>query len=511
MRVGIIDLLGRERPKSAYHRLMRIAFHSSLMAQVVGVWCEAEGHEVSMAYYSGSELLAGGLPDGIEVLFINAYSQNALVAYAFSQKFRDQGTVTVLGGPHARSFPEDAQKYFDYVVGLCDKDLIRDILQDASPYRPLGQYLSTGQQPPHLPGFRERWKFLKPALDLTKLIKVVPMIGSLGCPYTCSFCIDAVVPYQPLDFDVLKDDLRFFRELNLPRSIIGWCDPNFGVRFNDYLDAIEEAVPPGSITHIAESSLSLLKEDNLKRLKRNGFEMVMPGIESWFDIGDKSKMRKVKGLEKVRRVAEHVNLIQSYIPYVQTNLILGLDADEGPDPFELTKRYVDLAPGVHPQISLSTSFGHNSVLNLGYQREGRVLGVPFHFLDLLVTNLKPKNYTWPAFYDYVCDVFEYTFSLRAVTRRFRKNKHTVARVEQLFRGLVSERNRLAHHQNMRRWLDEPAVRAFFEGETREIPAPFVETIRRHLGTLWEWLPEGALYHDPNAFLHSEVEHPLPMA
>ena len=33
------------------------------------------------------------------------------------------------------------------------------------------------------------------------------MIGSFGCPYSCSFCIDATVPYQPLDYDELKADL----------------------------------------------------------------------------------------------------------------------------------------------------------------------------------------------------------------------------------------------------------------------------------------------------------------
>ena len=27
------------------------------------------------------------------------------------------------------------------------------------------------------------------------------MIGSLGCPYTCSFCIDSDGAYQPLAFD----------------------------------------------------------------------------------------------------------------------------------------------------------------------------------------------------------------------------------------------------------------------------------------------------------------------
>jgi len=37
------------------------------------------------------------------------------------------------------------------------------------------------------------------------------------------------------------------------------------------MDAIEEAVPENRIDFIAESSLSLLSEPHMKRLKRNGF------------------------------------------------------------------------------------------------------------------------------------------------------------------------------------------------------------------------------------------------
>ena len=86
----------------------------------------------------------------------------------------------------------------------------------------------------------------------------------------------------------------------MPRSVAVWHDPNFGIRFDEYLDVIEDVVPPGSVTFVAETSLSVLKEENLKRLRHNGFKAIAPGIESWFDIGDKSRMRSVRGLEKVK-------------------------------------------------------------------------------------------------------------------------------------------------------------------------------------------------------------------
>ena len=69
--------------------------------------------------------------------------------------------------------------------------------------------------------------------------------------------------------------------------IVGWYDPNFGIRLDDYMEAIEAAAPHGRIRHIAESSLSLLSEPHLQRLQKKGFQALLPGIESWFDMGDK--------------------------------------------------------------------------------------------------------------------------------------------------------------------------------------------------------------------------------
>jgi hypothetical protein len=108
-----------------------------------------------------------------------------------------------------------------------------------------------------------------------------------------------------------------------------------------------------------------------------------------------------------------------YIPYVQTNFVLGLDADEGAEPFELTKRFLDLTPGTFPGYSLLTAFGRAALLNLDYQRSNRVLPFPFHFLNNnQAMNVRPRDYSWHHFYDHIIDLTEYSFSWRALSRRF---------------------------------------------------------------------------------------------
>jgi len=503
LRVGVIDLVTRGPTRALYARVMN-ANLASIMPQVVGVWCEEEGHEVTFVCYTGSEDLVRELPDPIDLVFIGAFTEAAFLAYALSNLFRSRGAITVLGGPHARCYPEDSRKQFDYVLGFTDKAVILDVLRDCSRHRPLGAHLQAKAQPSALPGVRERWKFIEPTLRKAPLLKIVPMLGSLGCPYTCSFCIDSVVPYQPLDFKALTEDLRFLAR-NMRRPRVGWYDPNFGVRFDQYLDAIDSAVPPGTIEFLAESSLSLLSEAHLRRLGRTGFTALLPGVESWYELGDKSKTRH-RGMDKVREVSEHVNLIQRHVPYVQTNFVLGLDSDAGEEPFELTKRFVDLTPGAFPGYSLLSAFGRAAPLNLQYQRANRVLPFPFHFLDNnRAMNVKPKNYSWRDFYDQVIGLTRHTFSWRAIGNRFRATEGVAPRLMNVVRAVSSEGfGRLAYYREVRRRLDsDREVQHYFDQESAELPEFFVRQIRKDLGPLWEWLPTGALDHDPNAYLKSE--------
>ena len=504
LQIGIIDIVSRGPTRALYARVMNPNL-ASIMPQVIGAWCRAEGHDVTFVCYTGLEDLMGELPSKVDLIFIGAFTEAAHTAYALSNLFRSKGAITAIGGPHARCYPEDAERYFDYVLGFTDQETLRGVLRDCSQHRPAGIQVAARQQPKALPGVRERWPFIEPTLKKAPFIKFVPMLGSLGCPYTCSFCIDAAVAYQSMDFDGIEEDLRFLLT-KFKRPMVAWHDPNFGVRFDEYLDVIERAVPAGRIDFLAESSLSLLSEPHLKRLKHCGFQALLPGIESWFDLGNKSKTGAQVGMDKVRQVAEHANLILRYIPYLQANFVLGLDSDEGAEPFELTKRFLDLAPGAFPGYSLLTAFGRAAPLNLEYQRADRVLPFPFHFLNNnQAMNVRPKNYSWRDFYDRVIDLTAYSFSWEAIVRRFRATRGVSARGMNVVRAISTEGfGRLRYYREIRRKLDEdPQFLPYFEQQTTELPRFYLDLVQKDLGLLWEWLPEGALYHNPNGYSKSE--------
>ena len=61
-------------------------------------------------------------------------------------------------------------------------------------------------------------------------------------------------------------------------------------------------------------------------------------------------------------------------------------------------------------------------------------------------------------------------------------------------GIVQIRDRLD---------TDPQFPPYFEQESSVLPRFYKDIVRQDLGSLMEWLPEDALYHDPNAYLRAE--------
>ena len=81
---------------------------ASIMPQVIARWSEEQGHKVTLVCYTGREDLSKVLPDRVDMVFISTFTEAAQLSYALSNMFRSKGAVTVIGGPHARCYPQDA-------------------------------------------------------------------------------------------------------------------------------------------------------------------------------------------------------------------------------------------------------------------------------------------------------------------------------------------------------------------------------------------------------------------
>ena len=174
LRIGILDLVTKSPNPSLYGRVMN-ANLASIMPQVVGVWCEQEGHEVQFVCYTGMEDLLEELPADLDLVFIGAFTQSAQLAYALSNFFRKRGAVTVLGGPHARCYPEDARKYYRLRARLHRPATHRRGVPGVRSHTgPLGREIHAATQPLEMPTLQERWKFVEPTLAKAPTIKIVP-------------------------------------------------------------------------------------------------------------------------------------------------------------------------------------------------------------------------------------------------------------------------------------------------------------------------------------------------
>jgi hypothetical protein len=504
LRIGVLDLVTKSPNPSLYGRVMN-ANLASIMPQIIGVWCSQMGHDVSFCVYTGLEDLLVELPKDLDLIFIGTFTQSAQLSYALSNMFRQRGAVTVIGGPHARCYPEDAAKYFDYVLGFTDKKVVLEVLSECAGLAPDGP-ADLGADP------------AARAAQCGRALALHRVNAQEGAHHQVR--PDDREPRLSLHLQLLHR-----RDGRLPTAQL----PAAAGRSEVSPDQAQEADPRLARSQLrgplrglhgggrgrrpAQADPAHRREQPLapgraafEAAQQNNFKAILPGIESWYDLGNKSKTRKT-GMEKVQQVSEHVNLILRYIPYIQTNFVLGLDGDQGSEPFELTKKFIDLSPGAFPAYSLLSAFGRAAPMNLDYQRAGRVLPFPFHFLNNNhAMNVRPKNYSWTEFYDGLVAVTGHSFSWKAIMRRIPATAEPIPKWLNVMRAISSEGfGRLKYHTMMRKLLDtDRSVRAFFEGDTTELPEFYRARIERELGPLYQHLHEGALMHDQNAYLNSQT-------
>ena len=482
MRVGILELLvdtANEHTASAFARYLRRQYYS-IMPQAVAVWCRELGRRVSYATYYGQASPDRLLPDDLDVVFIAAYTQSAALAYVLAKLFREKGALTVLGGPHAKAFPETCLRHVDLVVKECDKTLIADILS--------GQFdppavISSGRGPTGLPSVEERM----PEIAATAFpagrpsrVSMIALLSSLGCPYSCDFCTDWNTRYVVMPPDQLAADLRFVAD-RFPQVLVAFHDPNFAVRFDETM-AVLESVPKGRRNrYVMESSLSILKASRLKELKETNCYFVAPGVESWDDYSNKAGTSGKHGRQKLEQVVDHFRCLKEVVPGLQANFLFGTDLDRGREPVELTIEFMRRLPYVWPGVNIPTPFGGTPLFDR-YLAEGRILKafpIELYFAPYLATTL--KHYEPLEYYSLMIEIYEAMTSRTMLARRLATSGRPAIGFAHVLRTWAM-RQELAEMRVIRAQLASDATfRAFHEGRNQVLPEFYHRRYEQRLG------------------------------
>jgi hypothetical protein len=486
----VLELVTSGRRGSWFQRRVLYPNYHGVMASVVAAWADDDGAEVAYRVYVGDESPAELLAGDWDVAFLSSFTRTAWTAYAVSHHLRTRGTVTALGGPHAHSYPEDARRWFDYVLGYTDADTVRHVLDERRPARGPGRLLSAPRHPPVLPGLRRRAPFIETAVRRGRVFHAVPALASLGCPYTCDFCSDAEVAFKPLPLTDVEDDVRFARE-RWPEAMVFWHDPNFGIRFDETLEAVERGLQGRRGYFGAESSLSLLSPARLARMRDAGFAVMVPGIESWLDYGRKAGAGGTSGRQRLEATARHVNGVLDAIPYVQVNFILTLDADTDLANMALTREFVAACPGAWPNMNLATAFGQSSPLSRSLAKQRRVLDVPFPLLDTKSGwNLVCDPAAMAAVLEELIALLEYVGSLEVASRRLAASRGwPVLAVNALRTWGGDLRERLRHYRKLLDWSRrDRAFQDFVSGDSAVVPRQLLDLALARLGPFRDLLP-----------------------
>lgn len=489
MNIGVLDLIDHRASTLCEYadRFLIKRQYANVTPQAISVWCRRMGHRVHYATYYGVGDPTARLPRDLDLLFLGAHTTLAPLAYALSKVYRTEGVRTVIGGPHARCFPDHCLRHFDLVVLQCDEALVAEIANDG--LQP-GSIIASDRAFDDLPTIEERL----PEIRASAFVggrphpgSFIPMLASMGCPYNCDFCVDWNSRYRALSTDRLAEDLRYASR-HLPGVLLGFHDPNFGVRFDEVMTTLE-TVPPGQRNpYVFESSLSNLRPDRLERLRDTNCVAVVVGVESWCEYSGKAGSRNATGREKLERVVEHFDVLREHIHYLQANFILGIDADEGDEPFELTGEFLRRAPFVTPIINIPVAFG-GTPLHDNLLEEGRLLtAMPFTFHHKGHLGIVLRNYDPVTYFQRKVDLHAVATSPPVLKARFAASRHWIPRAVHRVNSWNHRYWLRAFRNTLGRLQTDPHFLAFHSGETDVLPTCYADEHRRVLGKYAELAP-----------------------
>ena len=324
-----------------------------------------------------------------DIVFISAMTQQAMNAYHISQKFRQRGILTVLGGIHATTMLEETSQYADVVIAGEGEPLVPNFIRDYQ--NGCTQRIYKEDNPGFFPIENSplpRYEFLE---DYD--YPIISLQTTRGCPQKCTFCAASRVfgtKYRRKDNDQIIEELKIIKD-KFPGKLVLFADDNLLVlrkQSKDLLRRIAEL----DLRWIAQTDISIAKDDELLSLMvKAGCQWIVIGFESvsynsLYNLDPDNW--KLKQLPKYK---EHIAKIQDVGISIYGTFMVGLDHD-----------HAGIFDNVVDFIKESNLYGVNvtvptplpgTELREQLQAENRILDKDWSYYTFWDITIKPLHFT----------------------------------------------------------------------------------------------------------------------
>jgi len=353
------------------------------------------------------------VPDEIDadVVGLTVITGSSTRAYALADRWRAQGKIVVLGGPHPTLMPDEAQAHADAVVTGYAEDtwpqLLRDVVAGRLQPRYIqGPVLSLAGRPRPLRSVLPRWRYAtEDVFEATR-----------SCVHACEFCVAPTAwgrgPYQKPVEEVIAD----IRAQRARRAI--FIDLNL-IADRAYALRLFAALAPLRIQWFGLSTTILAEDDELlTACAESGCRGLLMGLES---ISKGSLIGLRKGFNDPAKFARVVERLHAKRIALQGCFAFGGD-DDGPEVFAETARFVIEARIDLPRFAILTPFP-GTPLYRRLDAAGRILHRNWEQYDAQHAVFRPARMTAAELEAGAQAAWREVYSLRGIAARLR---HTAA-------------------------------------------------------------------------------------
>jgi radical SAM superfamily enzyme YgiQ (UPF0313 family) len=362
--------------------------------------------------------LGDDLPGDFDLVAISSYSAQSFEAYELARRYSAAGTVSVLGGPHVTSVPQEAGRFCDVVVIGEGEPVWPELLQDfkngclQSSYSSFDKDFDLKDAP--MPRFD--------LLDTDRYNRLTVQTAR-GCPHRCEFCASSILishRYKQKPAEKVLAEIREIKKL-WEHPFIEFADDNTFVN-RAYWKSLLRELKHEKIKWFTETDISVAEDDELLGLMReSGCQQVLIGFES--PVGG-----DVNGLElannwkfnQMQKYKEAIERIQSHGITVNGCFILGLDGQDS-SIFNNVFDFVKASGLYEVQITVLTAFP-GTPLYSRLHKEGRIIDEgDWAKCTLFDVNYRPDKMSVSELENGLCQLAEKLYSVEFT--QFRRSNY----------------------------------------------------------------------------------------